>query len=154
MKLCGLLLIASMLVSCGPGATAPEAAKSIVHAPPRNETLLLPAPGQKSVHVVADHLLGEGRLPGGTVADYEVDGKKYQLFVLRAESIQDAALYLLTVKNAMPDAKYVPHMGGYAGTHDSQHLFAFAKLQYLAGVIGLGDEEADPIARRLAVKLQ
>jgi hypothetical protein len=44
-------------------------------------------------------------------------------------------------------------MGGYSGTNAGKRIFAFARTKYLAGVAGLPDAAADPIARELAVRL-
>ena len=99
-------------------------------------------------------MLGDPKLPGGTIGSYVVKGAKYRLFIVRAETSQGAALLLLNMKNAMPDAAYVAHMGGYSGTYNGAPLYAFAKLQFLAGVVGLPNSEADTVARQLASRLR
>jgi hypothetical protein len=103
--------------------------------------------------VVPDHVLGIGPLPGGTVGDYEAKGKPYQLFIIETPSAQDAAILLLDLKGVLQTPKYIPWMGGYSGTNAGKPIFAFAKTKYLAGVAGLPDDAADPIARELAVRL-
>ena len=44
-------------------------------------------------------------------------------------------------------------MGGYFGTDASRPVYVFAKTKYLAGVAGLAENKADPIARQLAARL-
>jgi hypothetical protein len=44
-------------------------------------------------------------------------------------------------------------MGGYFGTDAGKPVYVFAKLKYLAGVVGLPEDLADPVARQLAARL-
>jgi hypothetical protein len=44
-------------------------------------------------------------------------------------------------------------MGGYFGTDTNGQVYTFAKSKYLAGVVGLPQDKADPIARQLAARL-
>jgi len=44
-------------------------------------------------------------------------------------------------------------MGGYFGTDAGGPVYVFAKAKYLAGVVGLAEDRADPIARQLAARL-
>jgi hypothetical protein len=60
---------------------------------------------------------------------------------------------LLDAKGAMKDPGYISYMGGYFGAIDSGPLYVFAKTRYLAGVVGLRKDKADPIARELAAQL-
>ena len=61
---------------------------------------------------------------------------------------------LVDMKEALKDPEYIGHMGGYFGTDSSSRpVFVFAKLHYLAGVVGLPQAAADPIARVLAARL-
>jgi hypothetical protein len=60
---------------------------------------------------------------------------------------------LLDAKGAMKDPEYISYMGGYFGAIDSGPLYVFAKTRYLAGVVGLRKDKADPIARELAAQL-
>lgn len=146
-----VLLVALAFAACD--SPKPIAKTEAPPAPVRNDTLLLPSTNQINTRVVPDHLLDEPKLPGGTLGDYESKGRKYQLFVIRADSNQAAALLLLDLKNTMNDARFIAHMGGYAGNHNGTPVYAFAKLQFLAGVAGLDDKDADNIARQLAGKL-
>jgi hypothetical protein len=98
-------------------------------------------------------MLGIQALPGGTIADYENKGKKYQLFVIEEDSNQKAAFALMDLHGGLKNSEYISYMGGYFGDHDGTPVYGFAKLQYLAGVVGLPKNEADPIARELAARL-
>ena len=51
--------------------------------------------------VVQNHLLDKKELPGGTLGQYEANGKKYQMFIIETSSSQDAAILLLDLKNTL-----------------------------------------------------
>jgi hypothetical protein len=127
--------------------------KAPAHEPPKDHSTKLPAAGQIRSQLVADHLLGKDFMPGGNLADYKTDLTEYQIFVLEAADARAAAFLLLDWKTAIPDAKYLAHMGGYYGTDQGKPIYVFAKGPYLAGIVGLPEAKADPEARRLAAKL-
>lgn len=148
-----VLLAALSLAAC---SAAPEKkAESPPPAPPpvKDNTALLLTANRTGAQVVPDHLLGIKALPGGTVGDYEAAGEKYQLFVIESDTTRDAALLLLDAKGAMKDPVYISYMGGYSGAIEQGPLYVFAKTRYLAGVVGLPKDKADPIARQLAAQL-
>jgi hypothetical protein len=148
-----LLIAAVLLAGCG---SEPEKKAAVPVAPPpvKDNTSMLPAPNRMAARVVPDHLLGKAALPGGTIGDYEAGGKKYQLFVIETPSAQDAAILLLDLKTTLTDPAFVASFGGYFGSDGSTPVFAFAKGMFLAGVVGLPKDAADPIARELAVRLK
>jgi hypothetical protein len=117
-----------------------------------NTALLLPA-NRTGTRVVPDHLLGKAALPGGSLGDYDANGKKYQLFIIETASAQDAAILLLDLKVTLTDPAYIAYMGGYFGMDAGAPVYVFAKAKYLAGVVGLPKDAADPIARQLAARL-
>ena len=123
----------------------------------KDDTALLLPLNRTAARVIPDHLLGKTALPGGTIGDYEEHGRKYQLFIIETESAQDAAILLLDLKVSLTDPAYLANMGGYfgtdAGTPAGTPIYVFAKLKYLAGVVGLPKNLADPIARQLAARL-
>jgi hypothetical protein len=121
--------------------------------PVKDDTGLLLAENRVSAAVVNDHLFGKQVLPGGTLGEYENHGKKYQIFIMETTSSQNAAILLLDFKTTLMDAAYIAYMGGYFGTDAGKPVYVFAKLQYLAGVAGLPQDLADPIARQLAARL-
>ncbi len=92
-------------------------------------------------------------LPGGSIGEYEVKGKKYQMFIVDADSNQNAAFIMLDLKAALKDPVYIAYMGGYFGTYQEQPLYVFAKSHYMAGLAGLARDKADPLARDLAAQL-
>lgn len=147
------VIAALLLTACG---SAPEKkADAPPPAPPpvKDDTALLLTAHRTSAKVVPDHLLGINALPGGTIGDYEAGGKKYQLFVIETGTAQDAAILLLDAKNALKDPAYISYMGGYYGAGADAPVYVFAKAKYLAGVAGLTEDKADPIARELAAQL-
>jgi hypothetical protein len=150
MKALLLVVVALLTVACG---SAPVPAPEKKAATVRDDTALLLTDNRTSAAVVPDHLLGNKALPGGSLGEYEVTGKKYQLFIVETASAQDAAILLLDVKGTLGDAAYIAYMGGYFGADAGKPIYVFAKKQYLAGVAGLPQDAADPIARELAARL-
>lgn len=149
-----LVFIAALsLAACSSAPEKKADAPPATPAPVKDDTSLLLTAGRTDAKVVTDHLLGIHGLPGGTIGDYEAGGKKYQLFIIESDTAQDAALLLLDAKGAMKEAAYISYMGGYFGAIDQGPLYVFAKTKYLAGVIGLPEDKADPIARQLAAQL-
>jgi hypothetical protein len=145
------LALALVLAGCG---SAPEK-KVVEHAPPpvKDNRLLLTQLDQLSARIVPDHLLDKKVLPGGTIGEYQSEGRKYQLFIIETASPQDAAILLLDLKTTLLDPAYIAYMGGYFGTDSGKPVYVFAKKQYLAGVTGLAEDLADPVARQLAARL-
>jgi hypothetical protein len=143
------------MTGCG---SASDKKAVVAEAPPpppvRDNRILLLAEHQKAAMLVQDHLLGKKVFPGGTLGQYDDDDKKYQLFIISTASPQDAAILLLDTKATMRDAQYLAYMGGYFGTDAGKPFYVFADKQYLAGVVGLEEDLADPIARQLAARLR
>jgi hypothetical protein len=144
-------IAALVLAGCG---SAPEKKAAAPPPPPvkDNTAQLLPL-NRTSAKIVPNHLLGKDVLPGGTLGEYDEHGTKYQLFIIETASAQDAAILLLDLKAALKDPAYIAYMGGYFGTDANGPVYEFAKGKYLAGVTGLSEDRADPIARQLAVRL-
>ena len=146
------LLVAFSVIGC---SSTPETRSVAPPSPPAvkdNTALLLPA-NRTGTRVVPDHLLGKAALPGGSLGDYDANGKKYQLFIIETASAQDAAILLLDLKVTLTDPAYIAYMGGYFGMDAGAPVYVFAKAKYLAGVVGLPKDAADPIARQLAARL-
>ena len=89
MKALLLVVVALLTVACG---SAPVPAPEKKAATVRDDTALLLTDNRTSAAVVPDHLLGNKALPGGSLGEYEVTGKKYQLFIVETASAQDAAI--------------------------------------------------------------
>jgi hypothetical protein len=151
------LLLAILLAGCS-SAPEPEKKADAPPSPPpaavKDHSAVMPAEGLKGTEVVPNHILGKQEMPGGTLASYEAKGRKYQLFVIDVDDNQKAAFLMLDFKKTLKDPDYIDYMGGYFGSDDTQPIYVFAKLHYLAGVTGLSKADADPIARTLASKLR
>ena len=119
----------------------------------KDHTSLFPDAGKVSTKLVPDHILDLKALPGGSWAEYDVKGKKYQEFIIDTDSTQTATFLLPDVKAQLTNPQYISWMGGYFGTYGDEPLYCFAKLHYLAGIVGLSKDAADPIARNLAAQL-
>jgi len=132
------LLIATLWLAACSSAPAPEKKAAAPPPPPvKDDTALLLPAHQTSAHVVPNHLLDIAAMPGGTIGDYADGAKKYQLFLIETDSPQDAAFLLLDMKAAMTNAAYIAYMGGYFGANAGKPVYVFARLKYLAGVVGL-----------------
>jgi hypothetical protein len=147
-----LALVAFSLMACSSSPKQEARPSASIPAVP-DDTARLPSANRVSARVVPDQMLGISKLPGGTLGEYETKQKKYQLFIIETASAQDAAILLLDLKGVLKQPKYIPWMGGYFGTNGDRNIFAFAKTKYLAGVAGLPEDAADPIARELALHL-
>ena len=153
MKSCWAVFAAVLLIGCGSGGSSAPAEKKTeapAPAPVKDNTAKLPAANRTSASVAQSHLLGNSALPGGTLGEYVAKGKKYRLFIVETDTPQDAAILLLDVKGTLKDPAYLASFGGYFGSDAGGDLFVFAKGKYLAGVAGLPQSQADPIARQLA----
>ena len=99
-----LAMALTVLAGCGSSpepAAQPAAPPAAAPARVKDLTGLLPPAGQVSAKVVPDHILGEPKMPGGTVGDYAVGNKKYQLFIVESDNAQNAALMLLDMKGVL-----------------------------------------------------
>jgi hypothetical protein len=149
------LILATTLALAGcSSAPPPKKAEAPPPPPVHDDTAMLLALNRTAARVVPNHLLGKSMLPGGTIGEYDDGGRKYQLFIIETDSAQDAGILLLDFKVALQEPAYLPNMGGYFGTDAGNPVYVFAKSQYLAGVTGLAEDLADPIARQLAQRLR
>jgi len=105
------------------------------------------------MQLIPDHLLGKEFMPGGNLADYKTQDGVFQEFLLEGADPKTAAYVLLDWKAAMPDAKYLAHMGGYFGTDNGKPVYVFTKGPFIVGIIGLSEEKADAEGRRFAARL-
>ena len=147
-------IAALLLIACS-SAPAPEKKAAAPPPPPpvRDHTSLLLTDHRTSAQVVPDHVLGIAAMPGGSVGDYVDGSRKYQMFIIETKTAQDAAFLMLDMRGALAHPAYIAYMGGYFGTNAGKPVYVFAKLNYLAGIVGLDREKADPIARELAARL-
>lgn len=141
-----------LIAGCGPAPV--KKAEAPPPAPVKDNRIRLLAENQTSAMLVHDHLLGKKVFPGGTLGSYDDHERKYRIFIIETASAQDAAILLLDAKAVLTDAHYLANMGGYFGTDDKTPFYMFADKQYLAGVVGLEEDLADPMARQLALRLR
>lgn len=99
------------------------------------------------------HVLDKGMLPGGNVAEYRSGGQPYRLFLAKAKNSEAAAVMLFDLKSTLGAAKYLPAFGGYYGADGVIPMFIFQKGPFVAGVVGLIEQQADPVAREFAARL-
>jgi hypothetical protein len=109
-----------------------------------------PVTGRIAIKEVPNHLFNNQAFPSGILADY----KGYQLFLMRTPGNQQAAFLLLDYKKTLRNPRYLPNMGGFYGADSTDRPnYIFAKGPFLAGVIGLPQDQADPIAREFAARI-
>jgi hypothetical protein len=152
--ICALGLV--VLSSCGAPGDAPAVAEKKEAAPvvrPADEGRRFPRTNRVSHEIVDNHLLGKDFLPGGNLAAYENAGKKYQQFLISSASPDQATFLMMDFKDRFRDAKFVGHFGGYFGYDGETPVLLFPRNNYLAGVVGLPQEEADQVARDFAARL-
>jgi len=151
------VLAIALLGGCGgTGETPPATAEKKEPPPaakPPDESRRFPTTNRVKIEIVDNHLLGKDFLPGGNLADYERDGKKYQQFLITCGSPDEATFLMMDFKNQLRDAKFIGHFGGYFGFDGDTPILLFPRNDYLAGVAGLPQEEADQAARDFAARL-
>lgn len=128
----------------------PEASKKIENPKPADESQRFPKANLIRTEVVGEHLLGKSFMPGGTLAHYKKAGKEYEMFVTKLPSATGAAILLPDWRKALSGAKLVPSFGGYFGEDSGRPVFVFTKREWVAGVAGLPEKDADAQARILA----
>lgn len=121
--------------------------------PPTDESRRFPKDGQTKMELVDNHLLGKDYFKGGNLASYERDGKQYRQFLLQAADEKEALDLLSAVKEDLEDRKFVAAFGGYYGQNSGEGWFVFLKQNYLLGIVGLEQAEADLIARDFAARI-
>jgi hypothetical protein len=154
MMMSAIVAAALLLAGCGGGpaekkAEAPVKKKKVI----ADDTHRFPADGRVEAKVVEDHVLGREFLPGGNVAHYKRDKQEFDMFLIRTSVPEAAALMLFDYKKRMENPKLIAHFGGYYGKDGDRMVFVFAKGQWLAGVAGLPEKDADMAARELAARL-
>ena len=90
---------------------------------------------------------------GGTIAHYKKGRLEYDMFVAKMDSANHAAITLPDWQKALAGAKLVPSFGGYFGEDNGRPVFVFSKGDWIAGVAGLPEKQADLEARTLASRL-
>jgi hypothetical protein len=120
---------------------------------PSDESRRFPKANLTRTEVVRNNVWGKSFMPGGTVARYRKGATEYEIFIARMPTATDAAISLVDWRKAMTGAKLVPSFGGYFGADDGKPVFVFPKGEWLAGIRGLKEKEADAQARILATQL-
>lgn len=104
--------------------------------------------------LVPEKMMGKAFLPGGNLARYKSTADEYEVFLVKAEDNQAAALLLLDYKKELAGAKLIPAFGGYFGKDGGRNAFVFPKNAWLVGIVGLNERQADAVGREFAGRLQ
>lgn len=142
-----------LLAGCGGTTPAPAPKQAAAVAKPADESRRFPSANRTRITVVDDHLLGKAFLPGGNLAAYQGKAGTYQQFLAKLATPEQAALVLFDYKSSLKDSKYVPHMGAYYGMDGTQPTYVLSKGPWLAGFVGLPEQQAEPLAREFAARL-
>lgn len=144
----------AVFTACSPLPETRETAKPAPAKPkPPDLSRFFPAKDRTGVEIVDGNLMGSKVLPGGNVATYAAGSKSWRLFLVQAKSPEAAAILLLDYKTTLKDPKYVPAFGAYFGADGDTPVFVLQKGVYLAGIVGLSEKDADPVAREFAARL-
>jgi hypothetical protein len=150
------MLAIVLLGGCSGTREAPPATAEKKPAPaarPPDESRRFPSTNQVKIELVDNHLLGKDFLPGGNLADYEREGKKYRQFLITCKSPDQATFLMMDFKSQLREAKFIGHFGGYFGLDGETPVLMFPRNNFLAGIVGLPQEEADLVARDFAARL-
>jgi hypothetical protein len=151
------VLAIGLLGGCGGGEAPQQTAAQKEPAPvakPPDQSRRFPSTNQVKIEIVDNHLLGKDFLPGGNLAEYEREGKKYQQFLITAKTPDQATFMMMDFKAQLSGAKFLGHFGGYFGLDGETPVLLFPLNNYLAGVVGLPQDEADLVARDFAARLR
>jgi hypothetical protein len=140
-----------MWTACGLGSNPAPVAEQVAKPKPADESRRFPKTNLVDTKVVDTQLLGKSFMPGGTMAHYKKGAVEYDMFLARTSS---GALLLPDWNKALADSKLVPSFGGYFGMDAGRPVFVFAKGDWVAGIVGLSEKDADAEARILATRIE
>jgi hypothetical protein len=154
MRILRLTVAAFAMMSCSSDRNSPqEAVAPPAVVKPADESRRFPATDLVDTRVIDKEVAGKPFMPGGTVAKYRKGKTEYEMFVARAASPTHAAIALSDWRKVLTEPKLVASFGGYMGHDNGVPTFVFSKGQWIAGVRGLSDKQADLAARTLAARL-
>ncbi len=152
---CLVLSLVFTLAACNIPTATPAAEKAAPPAvKPPDHARWFPSENRVNIELVDDHVLGRDFLPGGNVAEYKKDGKTYTTFLVETKNPEAAAMLMFEYKGKLSGAKFLAHMGGYYGMDGDTPALVFPKQQYVMGVLGLAEKEADMAGRELAARVR
>lgn len=153
-----LILSLALLVAAGCSGPAPEPApaEKLAAAPAeriRDETHKFHKTGLVEARVVESNLGGKDFMPGGNLAEYEKDGKKYQVFFSLRRNAQQATFLATDYRDILSDTKYISQFGGFFGMDGETPTLVFPRNRYVIVIAGLDFEDADMAGRMIAAYL-
>ncbi len=145
--------LALLCAACGPDSkpAAAPVAERVEKPKPEDSSRYFVKANLVETKVVDSEMLGKKFMPGGTLAHYKRGAVEYDEFLAKTS---DAALLLPDWSKALADSKLVPSFGGYFGKDGDRPVFVFAKGNWIVGIAGLPEKDADAEARILASRVQ
>lgn len=145
--------LAAFTISCSPEAksNSEPVAQKVFKERPADESRRFPRANLVDTKVVDDQLMGKKFMPGGTIAHYKKGNVEYDMFLTKTDK---AALLLPDWSSALTNSKLVPSFGGYFGDDNGKPVFVFSKGNWIAGISGLPEKDADTEARALATRIE
>jgi hypothetical protein len=159
LTLCLAGAMVGLLAGCGAseapsgGEGAEGAGRKLTHPVQEDLQRFMPRENRQAVTLLEGNLFDNENLPAATVADYRKGNKEYQQFLFKAQNTAMAGVYLGYCKDAMTTSKFIAGFGGYYGEINGKPVFAFVKNEYVTGLVGLSQEEADAEGRLIAARI-
>ncbi len=116
----------------------------------RDETHRFHKDGLVEAKVVLENLGGKEFMPGGNYAEYEKDGKKYQVFFTLRGNAEQAMFLSMDYRDALGEMQFIPHFGGFFGMDGETPTLVFQKNKYVIAIAGLELDDADQAGRMIA----
>jgi hypothetical protein len=145
--------IMAAILGTGCGQSTEANSKPPKEAATKDESNLFLAAGRVATQVYPDHMMNKPFLPGGTMAEFRGDNGEYREFLVHLADGKKAAFLLQDYKKVLQNAADTADNSAYFGTDDGQPTYVFVRGPYLAGVVGLSQDQAKAVARQWSDKL-
>jgi hypothetical protein len=146
--------VLSVLLAAGCSTQSTEAkSQSPKTATTKDESDLFPSAGRLATQVYPDHMMNKQFLPGGTMAEFQGDKGEYREFLVHLANGRNASFLLQDYKQSLRNTTELPDKAALFGTDDGQPTYVFVRGPYLAGIVGLPEDQARAVAKEWSDKL-
>ena len=150
------ILAASVLAAIlgsGCGRSSEANSQPPKEATTKDESSLFLSAGRVATQVYPDHMMNKQFLPGGTMAEFQGDKGEYREFLVHLQDGKKAAFLLQDYKKVLQNTADNTDGAAYFGTDDGQPTYVFVRGPYLAGIVGLSQDQAQAVAKQWSDKL-